>query len=119
MAVFALGSRAHLAAQVMHDEVQSIADAQRRQIQLQQPGIGIRRIRVVHRRRPARKDDADGLVRLDFRKRDRARKHDGKDVQLANTPRNQLRILRAEIENNDCLGVHLPVWQDDGRPVKN
>ena len=49
----------------------------------------------------------------------RAGKHDGKNVQLANTPRNELRILRAEIKNNDGLGVHLPVWQDPRRTVKN
>jgi hypothetical protein len=33
--------------------------------------------------------------------------------------RNQLRILRTKIENNDCLGVHSLVWQGRRRDVKN
>ena len=59
-----------------------------------------------------------GLQCLDFAERRRAGQHDGEDVLFANAPRNELRILRAEIEDNDCLGVHSLVWQGHGRDVK-
>jgi hypothetical protein len=55
---------------------------------------------------------------LNFGERRGARQHDGEDVQLAYAPRNQLRILRAKIENYDCLGVHSLVWQGPRRDVK-
>jgi hypothetical protein len=48
----------------------------------------------------------------------RAGQHDGENVLLANAPRNQLRILRTKVKDNDCLGVHSLVWQGPGRDVK-
>ena len=118
VAVLAPRRRTHLAAQMMHDEVQSVADAQDRHAQIEHFGIGGRRIGVIHRRRPARENHADGLVIADFSERDRARQDDGKYVQLANAPRDQLRILRAKIEDDDCLGVHSLVWQGPRGAVK-
>ena len=106
MAVFALGRGAHLAAHVMHDEMQSVADAEDRRIELEQRGVGCRRVGVVHRRRAAGEDEADGLVGLDFSDGNRAGEHDGEDVLFADAAGDQLRILRAEVEDNDCLGVH-------------
>ena len=119
VAVLALGRGAHLAAHVVHDEMKSIADAQHGHAKFQQLGIGGRGVRIVDRRRSAGQNDAERLQGLNFSKGNRAGQHDGEDVQFANAPRNQLRILRAKIENNNCLGVHSLVWQGPGRDVKN
>ena len=118
VAVFALGRGANLAAHVVDDEVKSVADAQHGRVELEQFRVSGRRVGVVDRRGTAGEDDADGLVRLNFGKRRCARQDDGKDILFANAPRDQLRILRAEIEDNDCLGVHSLVWQGGGRDVK-
>ncbi len=119
MTVLALRRRAHLAAQVMHDEVQPVANAERRHAHRQHARVGIRRVGIVHRRRPARKNQADRLVGFDFAQRRSAGQHHGKNILLADAARNQLRILRSEIEDDDGLGVHAPVWQGAGRNVKN
>ena len=46
------------------------------------------------------------LERLDFGKWRRAGQHHGENILLANAPRNQLRILRTEIEDDDGLSGH-------------
>ena len=89
-----------------------------RHAKIQQFGVGRRRVRVVNRRRPTRENDPQGMQSLNLAERRRAGQHDGEDVLFANAPRNQLRILRAEIEDNDCLGVHSLVCQGHGRAVK-
>ena len=47
-----------------------------------------------------------GLMRLNFAQRRRAGQHHGEDILLADAARNQLRILRPEVQDDDCLGVH-------------
>ena len=119
MSVFALRRRPHLAAQVMHDVVQSVAHAQRRNAHRQHARVCIRRVGVVHRRRPARKNQSDRFVGFDLAQQRSARQHHGKNILLADAARDQLRILRSEIEDDDGLDVHAPVWQGAGSGVKN
>ena len=111
VAVLALGARANLAAEIVHDEVQAVADAKHGQAQLEHGGVGHGRVSVIYRRGTAGEDDAEWLVGLDFRKWGSTGKNDGKDVLFADAAGNQLRILRAEVKDNDCLGVHVLVWQ--------
>jgi hypothetical protein len=89
------------------DEVQAIADAEDRQAQFQQARVGGGGVRVVNRRRPATEDQAEGLERLNLGDRRGAGQHDGENILLADAPRNQLRILRTEIEDDDGLGGHI------------
>ena len=119
MAIFALEGRADLAAQVMHDEMQSVADAQDGHAGFENGGVGDWRVTVVHARRAAGKHDADGFQCLDFGDGDRAGKYDGEDVELADAAGDELRVLRPEIEDDDRLGVHVSVWQGAGGDVKN
>jgi hypothetical protein len=56
---------------------------------------------------------------FDFSERSGAGKHHGEDIELANAAGDELGVLRAEIEDDDCLGVHVLVWQGAGRDVKN
>jgi hypothetical protein len=55
---------------------------------------------------------------LTFAQGGRTGEHDGEDILFANAPGDELRILRTEIEDYDCLGVHSLVWQGVGRAVK-
>ncbi len=107
MAVLAAGRIEHLAAEMMDDEVQSIADSQDRQAQFEQLGISGGGVSVVNRRRPAGEDEAQGLERLNLADGRGAGQHDGEDVVFADAARNQLRVLRTEVEDDDCLGVHV------------
>ena len=118
MAIFALQGRAHFAAKVMHDEVQPVADAEDGDAGLEEGWVGDRRVMVVDARRAAGENDADGLQSLDFGDRGGAGKYDGEDVELTNAAGNELGILRPEIEDYDCLGVHILVWQGAGGDVK-
>src|SRR6185295_1672821 len=55
---------------------------------------------------PAGEDDASGGARLEGSDR-RRRRHDLRvDLQLAQAPRDQLRVLRAEVEDDDGVAVH-------------
>src|ERR1700722_1113041 len=71
MAILTIVGGAHLAAQMMHDEMQSVADAKNRKPQRENSWIGIRSIRVIHRTGPAGKNDPDRGVSLNFGNRSR------------------------------------------------
>ena len=59
------------------------------------------------------------MERANFCQRRGARQHHGENILLADAPRDELRVLRPEIEDYDCLGVHVTVWQGAGERVKN
>ena len=46
----------------------------------------------------------DGRVALDFIELGRAGQHDGKNILFADAARDELRILRAKVEDDDGLG---------------
>ena len=118
MAVFALGRRLNPTAEVVDDEMESITDAQDGDSKLEEFWVGCGRVGIEDRRRTTGEDEADGFQGLDFSERNRAGQHDRKDVLLANAAGDELGILRAEIENDNCLGVHVSVWQEDTRSGK-
>ena len=103
VAVFALFRRTHLAAERVHHELQSVADAKNGHAQLEDARVGGRRVFVVDRPWRARENDAGGRVGLDLGEFRRARQHDGKNILLADAARDQLRVLCAEIKNDDGL----------------
>ena len=111
MTVLALVGGAHLAAQRVHHELESVADAKHGQAQLEHARIGGRRVGVIHRRGPAGKNDACRRVAANFFQRGGAGKHDGKDILFTDAARDELGILRAEIEDDDGLGFHGRVSQ--------
>ena len=103
MAVLALVGGAHLAAERVHHELQSVADAEHRQAQLKHARIRRRRVGVIHRRRPAGKNDAHRRVAANFFQRGSAGKHHRKDILFTDAARDELGILRPEIEDDDGL----------------
>ncbi len=111
VAVLALVGRPHLSAQLVHHELQPIADAENRQAEVQHPLVCRRRVSVIYRRRPAREHNPAGVVALDFFQGCGARQDDGEDVLFADAARDELRILRAKVEDDDRLRFHYLLCQ--------
>src|SRR5688572_13013534 len=90
----------------MRHQLHPVADAEDRAADLEQRRIASRGARVGHAFWSPRQDDADRLARLNdlgWRvRRPDLRVH----RQLAKTPRDQLCVLRPEIENDDGLMAH-------------
>ena len=80
--------------------------------------VGRRRVGVIDGRRAARQHDAGRMVAFDFVERGRAGQHDGEDVLFADAARDELRILRAKVEDDDRLGFHHLLCQRDASSVK-
>ena len=87
----------------MREPVHAVADSQHRNAQLQHLGIAQRRVRVIHRARTAGQNDAHGFERADFLQRRSARQNRGEHLLLADAPRDQLRVLPAEIQHHNSL----------------
>ena len=98
-AVLAAGSGLHLAAEGMRKVLRAVADAQQRQPAPDRRKIGRRSLGIAHREGAARENHAP------HRRVDRRNPVEGVDlaidVQLAHTPRDELRVLRPEVENDD------------------
>ena len=101
-AVFAPLAVLHFPAEKVRHELHAVADAEDRQAHGEDRLIRVRRFLRVNGRRPAAEDDSLWLMRGDFFRGGVVRKDDRIDVTLANPPRDDLRILTAEIENDDA-----------------
>jgi hypothetical protein len=106
MSVFTLRPRTHFAAELVRYEVQSIADAEHGQTKPEHTLIGGRSILIVNGRRTTTQNDACGPVALDLFQWGRTGEDNGKHFKFADTARNQLGILRTEVENSDGLVFH-------------
>ena len=98
-AVLAARRRLHLAAEGRGEELCPVADAQQRQPALDGREVGVGSLLVAHRVGAARENHAP------HRRVERRNLVEGVNlavnIQLAHTPRNELRVLRAEVENQD------------------
>ena len=101
VAVLARGSRLDPPAQVMHDEVQPVADAEHGNAHRKQRGIGGGRVRVVDRAGAAGKDQPQRSQRANLLDGRGAGQDNGEDVELADAARDQLGVLRAEVQDDD------------------
>src|SRR5450755_2646510 len=106
MPVFALGPGTHFAAEFMSDEVQPIADTEHRQPKPEHTLIGGRSILIVDRRWTSAQNDAGRPIGFDLFQRDGTRQDNRKYFEFADAARNQLRILRTKVENDDGLFFH-------------
>src|SRR5438552_10991922 len=111
MSVLALLAGAREAAQLLRHVMQAVADSQDRFAKSEDTLIGDRCIVGVNGKRPTAQDDADRRILLDLIEVRGAGQDDGKDLQFAQAARNQLRVLRAKVEDDDGLMFHAIVWQ--------
>ena len=90
----------------MRNEVQSITDSQNRNAKLQYAFVGRRGIIVVNRTGATGQDDSSGRIAFDFIQGRCAGKHYREDALFADASRDQLRVLRAKVEDDDGFGIH-------------
>ena len=99
--VFAL-SRAHAARpHMLRDHVQAVTDSEHRTAKIEHLVGDIRRILLVETGRSAGKNYPARIHRADFFGREVERMDFAIHVGFAHAARNQLRVLAAEIENQD------------------
>ncbi len=100
-AVFSGGRALHLAPQCLTGQVQPVADAQDRQPKAENFGVALGRARLVHAGRAARKDNPPRGQFADPLGRDVVADDLAIDLLLPHPPGDQLRILRAKIQDQD------------------
>lgn len=103
LAVFAPLAGLHLAAQLLAHELHAVADAEDRHAEVEDRAVDAGRARLEDAVRPAREDDALRRVGLRPFRRDVERDDFGIDVLFADAPRDELRVLRAVVENDDLV----------------
>ena len=85
-----------------------VADAQHRSAEVEQTGVDCRSPRLIDRCGAARQDQTGRAARLQLCERCVERNDLGVDVALANSPRDQLGILRAEVDHQHGSGFGQP-----------
>src|SRR5689334_8919378 len=101
-----LGSCNHLATQFVGNKVETVTDAKHGQPKREHAFIGWWSILIVDGRRSPARNDASRPIAFYFFKRGRARQDNGKYFKFADAARNELCILRTEVENDDGLVFH-------------
>src|SRR5260370_26017690 len=104
VSILPLFGRAYFAAQLVRDELQSVADAKHGDPKRQHALIRRRSIFVIDRAWPAAQNDARRRVAINFFQRRRAGQHDRKHILFAHTPGDKLRVLLTKIEDDNALG---------------
>ena len=105
LAVFAFEALLDLAAEKLGEQLHAVADAKHGSAEFKDFFVRQRRIGGIHTGRAAGQDDAPGFQRGDFLRRCVEAQDLRIHVALANAARNDLRVLRAKIKN-DNLFVH-------------
>ena len=116
MAVLAFVGSAHFAAERVHHQLQAIANAEHGQAQAEHARVGERGVAVVDGAGAPGENDSDRRKAADFVESGGAWEHYRENILFADAARNELRILRSEVEDYDGLGFHGRVSQIT-RPV--
>ena len=106
MAELAVRRPRQRAAQDLRHELHAVADAEHRHAHLEQRVVAVRRAGLVDAHRPAREDDPGRLPAGNLGGRRAERDDLGIHVQLAEPPRDELGVLRSEVEDQDDLMRH-------------
>src|SRR5688500_3512162 len=85
----------------MRHEVHPVADAEDRQPPIYDATVDARRVRLVNTRRAAREDHAHDVLLPQLVRSDVVREDLAVDARLAYAARDQLRVLRAVVEDGD------------------
>src|SRR5215469_9799016 len=118
MTILALVGGTHFSTQLVDHELQPITDAEHRQSEMQDTVVSRRCIDVVNRRRPTGQHNTGGTITLDFVERSVTGKNDGEDALFADAARDELRILRTKVEDDDRLSFHYLLCQTTPSSVK-
>ena len=97
----AVPGRSDLAAESLRHQLVAVADAEHRNTEVEDRRVNLRASRLVDARRTTRKDDARGVPRSQFCRRQIVRDDLGIDVRLTYAPGDELRVLRAQVDDED------------------
>jgi hypothetical protein len=98
-------------AELEHHRLHAVADAEYRNPKIEELPAQLRRAVRVHRRGPARQDQAARLPAPDLLERHRVRQQLTENAALAHAARDQLRVLAPEVEDEDLVRA-------DGAPLR-
>ena len=104
------------AAELVRHQLHAVADAEHGQAELEERGIARGGARFVDAGRAAGEDEALRRARRELRRGQVAAQDLTVHVQLADTPRDQLRVLRSEVEDCDPIVRHLARRMYRGNP---
>src|SRR6185295_10666364 len=90
-----------LAAEDVRHEMHAVADPEYREPTVEDRGLDLRRVLVVHARRSAGEDHADDVPALELLRGDVVRKDLAVHTRLTNAARDQLRVLGSVVEDGD------------------
>ena len=107
LAVFAKSRSVDDPAELMSHDLESVADAQHGNARGEYLGVDARRTRLEDRGRSSRKDDGLRILGEDLIHRHRMRHQFRVDVGLPHPTRNQLRVLRTEIDYKNGTLCHM------------
>ena len=114
MAVLSDAAGRNRAAQLAHQRLHPVADAQHREAALQGPVRDARRPGVIHAGRPAGQDDAPGVEMRHGRRIRGGRDNLGINLQFPDAAGNQVGVLGAEVDDDDgvgrCCGHNGAAW---------
>jgi hypothetical protein len=99
-------SAADGAAELLRDQLRAVADPEHRHTEVVDRGVESRRALDVDALRPSGEDDRGRLFGGHLRCRDPVRDDLGVHVELADAPRDQLRVLRSEVDDVDRPAAH-------------
>lgn len=101
--VFVLVRAGHFPAEGAAHELHAVADAQHRHARIEYGRIHFRSPFRVHAGRAAGEDDAFWVVRQDLFRRLRVRKDLAVNAAFPDAPRDELRVLSAEVDDDHCF----------------
>jgi hypothetical protein len=109
-AVLAVAGVADLAAEGAGHHLEAVADAEHGHAELEDGGVELRGALLVHGRGTAREHDAERLLRLDLGRGDAVRHELGVHAGLAHAARDQLRVLRTEVDHENRAVVRVSLF---------
>ena len=95
------------ASQLLRHQLRPVTDAERRHAELEKPGVDEWRVVGVDRGRPAGEDERRRIALSDVARRDFVADELGVHATLAHAPGDELRVLTAEIEDEDRPRAHV------------
>src|SRR5438552_2420420 len=111
MPILALLCRIYFSAEHVDHQLQSITNPQNGHSEFENAWVSVGGVGIVDRARASGENDSSRRLAANFIQRSGTRKDDGKNIQFADAARDELRILCAEVENNDGLRFHRRVSQ--------
>ena len=111
-AVFAAFGGGNFSAERVRHPLHAVANAEHRDAEVEHGRVAVRSVFIVDRANGAAgKDDADGLERADFVELRGAREHGGENLLFADAAGDELRVLAAEVEDDDAVLGSPKCWR--------